>query len=247
MNKELLNTFQNFVSSKIIDDFSNQQARQFAVYFDLIEEWNKKFNLMSYKSGNDLIYRHFCDSLYNAKIIKEFSSNLSLTIADLGSGSGMPAIPVKIALPQMQITLIESITKKCKFLEIVHQELNLSMQIINDRAESIGQISSHRQKYDFVLSRAVSKLSPNLEIAAPLLKIGGFFIVHKTKDSANSSTEGLPAVENALKHLGLKLDRVFDYNLPEQSFDYCLLIFKKDKDTPKQFPRKAAAMQKKPL
>jgi 16S rRNA (guanine527-N7)-methyltransferase len=239
--------FKNFVSSNLIDNFTDEQVNQFSQYFDLLLEWNQKFNLISFKSESDIVYRHFCDSLYAAKAIKELSQSAELRIADLGTGSGMPGIPVKIVCPQTKMTLVESINKKCKFLEVVNDELKLNLEILNDRAENIGQNKQYRQKYDFILSRAVSKLSPNLEIAIPLLKIGGFFIVHKTKESAQSPLEGIPSIENALKHLGAKLEKNISYNLPNQTLDYCLLIFKKYKDTPIQFPRKAGTPEKKPL
>jgi 16S rRNA (guanine527-N7)-methyltransferase len=121
------------------------------------------------------------------------------------------------------------------------------MEILNKRAEELGQDKNYRAQYDFVLSRAVSKFSSNLEISIPLLKVGGYFIVHKTKNSVESGEEGIASVENALRHLGAKLERIIDYNLPEQSLDYCILIFKKYKDTPMQFPRKPGIPEKRPL
>ncbi|MDR1195403.1 MAG: 16S rRNA (guanine(527)-N(7))-methyltransferase RsmG [Endomicrobium sp.] len=248
MNKqELFDLFYNYTISNIISDFTKNQCEKFGIYFDELIEWNKMFNLISFKNETDIIYRHFCDSLYGAKAVKEISSESNLKVADLGTGSGMPGIPVKIAIPEIKITLVESITKKCNFLENVNKKLEFDMEIINKRAEEIGQNSAYRQKYDIVLSRAVSKFSPNLEISIPLLKIGGYFIVHKTKNSVESAEEGIVSVENALRHLGAKLERIIEYNLPEQSLDYCILIFKKYKDTPTQFPRNPGIPEKRPL
>jgi 16S rRNA (guanine527-N7)-methyltransferase len=251
--------------------------KNFEIYFCELNEWNKKFNLISFKNVRDLVYRHFCDSLYSAKAIsdiltayqlsvassfflslkskrkredanrKQKSEENAVKIADLGTGSGMPGIPVKIALPGIKLTLIESITKKCRFLNNANNKLGFNIEILNKRAEEIGQTPAYRQQYDFILSRAVSKLSPNLEISIPLLKTGGYFIVHKTKKSAESSKDGLLSAENALKHLGAKLERITYYNLPEHESDYCILIFKKYKDTPANFPRKSGIPEKKPL
>jgi 16S rRNA (guanine527-N7)-methyltransferase len=275
-NEILFNEFQNYVLENIIDFFSREMREKFEIYFREINEWNKMFNLISFKSERDLIYRHFCDSLYSAKAINNISTihnsstipfnknerlnknvtkltlnlpykTLPLKAVDLGTGSGMPGIPVKIALPEIKLTLIESITKKCKFLDNVNNKLRFDIEILNKRAEEIGQNPKYRQQYDFVLSRAVSKFSPNLEISIPLLKIGGYFIVHKTKKSAESLEQGLPSVKNALKHLGAKLERITSYSLPEQELDYCILVFKKYKDTPAQFPRKSGIPEKKPL
>ncbi|MCA6071688.1 MAG: 16S rRNA (guanine(527)-N(7))-methyltransferase RsmG [Endomicrobium sp.] len=249
-NEILFDEFQDYATKNIIPFFSKDTRKIFKIYFYELIEWNKMFNLISYKNEADLIYRHFCDSLYSAKVISNIVNKKTsslLRVADIGTGSGMPGIPVKIALPDIQLTLVESITKKCKFLENVNNKLGFDMEILNKRAEEFGQLPPYRQQYDFVLSRAVSKFSPNLEISIPLLKVGGYFIVHKTKNSLESADKGLPSVENALKHLGAKLEKIISYNLPNQELNYCILVFKKHKDTPLQFPRKTGIPEKKPL
>ncbi|MDR2860672.1 MAG: 16S rRNA (guanine(527)-N(7))-methyltransferase RsmG [Elusimicrobiota bacterium] len=247
MNAILFEEFKLYCKEKILLDLSDEIIQNFSRYFDEICLWNKNINLISFKSESDLIYRHFCDSLYSAKMIRSLNENSKLKIADLGTGSGMPGIPVKIFMPNIELTLVESITKKCKFLENVKEKLNFNIEILNTRAEEIGHKTDYRSKYDFVLSRAVSKFSPNLEIAVPLVKVGGYFIVHKTKNSVDSKDEGLISVENALRHLGAKLEKRIDYNLPEQEYDYCVLAFKKYKETPDMFPRKTGIPEKKPL
>ncbi|MDR1087100.1 MAG: 16S rRNA (guanine(527)-N(7))-methyltransferase RsmG [Endomicrobium sp.] len=248
INEELFIKFQEYASNNIISFFSQEIRETFEEYFTELGQWNKILNLISFRSEKDLIYRHFCDSLYSAKVINDIAGkDTLLKVADIGTGSGMPGIPVKIVLPNIKMTLVESITKKCKFLENVNNKLNLNMEILNTRAEEIGQNPKYRQHYDFVLSRAVSKFSPNLEICIPLLKVGGYFVVHKTKKSAESIEDGLPSIENALRHLGAKLEKTIPYNLPEQGLDYCILIFKKYKDTPSQFPRKSGIPEKKSL
>ncbi|MDR1417557.1 MAG: 16S rRNA (guanine(527)-N(7))-methyltransferase RsmG [Endomicrobium sp.] len=247
-NNIIFKDFQEYVKTYLISFLSEEMTKQFEIYFNELIEWNKKINLISYKTEKDILYRHFYDCLYSAKIITELEKNLKdIKVADLGTGSGMPGIPVKIALTNIQITLVESITKKCKFLENVNNKLKSNIEILNTRAEEIGQNSKYRSKYDFVLSRAVSKFSPNLEISIPLLKVGGYFLVHKTKESVLSPKEGWPSIENALKHLGAKLEKTISYNLPNQELDYCILIFKKHKETPLQFPRKVGIPEKKPL
>ncbi|GHT06200.1 ribosomal RNA small subunit methyltransferase G [Endomicrobiia bacterium] len=270
-NETLFTEFEHYAVKNVIPFFSKETRKKFETYFYELNKWNKKFNLISFKNVRDLVYRHFCDSLYSAKAIsdiltvyqlsiyskrkrkregagrKQKSAESAFKVADLGTGSGMPGIPVKIALPCIKLTLIESITKKCRFLNNINNKLGFNTEILNKRAEEIGQNTSYRQQYDFILSRAVSKLSPNLEISIPLLKIGGYFIVHKTKKSAESSKDGLQSAENALKHLGAKLERTIYYNLPEYESDYCILIFKKHKDTPANFPRKSGIPEKNPL
>jgi 16S rRNA (guanine527-N7)-methyltransferase len=302
--KKLFNEFRNYVSDNIIHFFSSKMCEKFEIYFHELIKWNSVFNLISLKSERDLIYRHFCDSLYGAKVINDIltrhspspsftygdkenlysrkikenklsnkqrfhinngnkSSNLNkcnkvwhnldlfhkaqIKIADVGTGSGMPGIPVKIAFPEIELTLIESITKKCNFLTNINNKLGFSIKILNKRAEELGQNSAHRQQYNFVLSRAVNKFSPNLEISIPLLKIGGRFIVYKTKNSVESLKEGLPSVETALRLLGARLERTILYKLPEQQHEYCILIFIKHEDTPTQYPRKSGIPEKRPL
>jgi 16S rRNA (guanine527-N7)-methyltransferase len=246
-NISIFKQFQEYAKINIISFLSEEITKKFEIYFNELVEWNKGFNLLSYKTEKDILYRHFCDCLYSAKALNELSSCDNVKVVDLGTGSGMPGIPVKIVLPNIQITLVESITKKCKFLENVNNKLNSNIETLRIRAEELGQNPKHRNKYDFVLSRAVSKFSPNLEISIPLLKVGGYFIVHKTKDSILSLEKGLPSVEKALKHLGAKLEKTISYNLPNQELNYCILVFKKYKDTPAQFPRKVGVPEKKPL
>jgi 16S rRNA (guanine527-N7)-methyltransferase len=260
MEKEMFDIFYSHVRLNVFPFFKLEQCDKFKNYFSELIKWNKMFNLISFKSKEEVLYRHFADSLYAARAILELQNvnsktknedaacgNLHLKIADLGTGAGMPGIPVKIVLSDAKITLVESITKKCNFLENVNQKLSLNMEILNKRAEEIGQDKNYKARYDFVLSRAVSKFSPNLEISIPLLKVGGYFIAHKTKNSAQSKEEGLPSIENALKHLGAKLEKVIDYKLPGNEMDYQIITFKKYKETPSQFPRKAGIPEKKPL
>jgi 16S rRNA (guanine527-N7)-methyltransferase len=242
--------FYKHTTENIIKSLTNEMCNNLKIYFYEIKKHNKMFNLISFKNDEELIYRHFCDSIYATKIIKNIIKNnnysKTLNIIDLGSGSGLPGIPVKITLPYANVTLVESITKKCIFLKNVKNKIGINIEILNKRAEEIGQQLKHRQKYDFVLSRAVSKLSPNLEISIPLLKIGGYFIVYKTKESINKD-KNFQSIKNALNNLNTTLKKIFFYNLPKQKLDYCILIFKKNKKTPKKFPRKIGIPTKFPL
>jgi 16S rRNA (guanine527-N7)-methyltransferase len=249
MNKELKIFFKNIVSEKFNLSLSDYQIEQYSMYFQDIIEWNNKFNLIAFKDEKDLLIRHFCDSLYSVKLIFELSSKpLEDTyIADLGVGAGIPGICVKIALKEIKLTSVESILKKCSFLENINNKLNINIEILNKRAEIVGQDYKYREKYDFVLSRAVCKLSPNLEIAIPLLKIGGLFLVYKTKNSLEDEKKGLKAVQHAINHLGAELIETLDYSIEGYEHQYCIAVFKKYKSTPTQFPRKVGLPEKKPL
>lgn len=248
-NETLFKEFHSYVKKNLISFFSKEMCQKFEIYFNEINKWSNTLNLISIKNKKDIIYRHFCDSLYATKIINSITNNKSsyLNIADIGTGSGMPGIPVKISLPDIKLTLVESITKKCRFLENVNNKLRLNIKILNKRAEEIGHDLMYRQRYDFVLSRAVSKFSPNLEISIPLLKVGGYFITYKTKESIEDLKEGISSIKNILKCLGVKLEQTMFYNLPEQKLNYCVLIFKKYKNTPYLFPRRSEEIYKKSL
>ncbi|MDR3111772.1 MAG: 16S rRNA (guanine(527)-N(7))-methyltransferase RsmG [Elusimicrobiota bacterium] len=248
-NNIFFEKFYQYVLQNIFHFLDDKMLADFIVYFNALKEWNEKFNLISFKSDSEILYRHFVDCLYSSKIIKDLT-NLAcktLKVVDIGSGAGMPGIPVKISLPQIKITLIESIAKKCNFLKNVNESLNFDIEVLNERAETTGQNPKYREKYDFALSRAVSKFSPNLEIAVPLLKIGGYFIVYKTKKSIQCNKDGLLSIQNVLRHLGAKLEKILDYELLNQELKYCILVFKKVKHTPAQFPRKTGIPEKKPL
>ncbi|MDR1784371.1 MAG: 16S rRNA (guanine(527)-N(7))-methyltransferase RsmG [Endomicrobium sp.] len=248
-NETLFKEFYSYVRENIVPFFSKEMCRKFEIYFHEINKWSDTLNLISIKNEKDIIYRHFCDSLYSTKVINSINNNKFsyLNVADIGTGSGMPGVPVKISLPNIKLTLIESITKKCKFLENINNKLEFNIKILNKRAEEVGRDSTYRQKYDFVLSRAVSKFSPNLEISIPLLKVGGYFIVYKTKRSIESLKEGTSSIKNSLKCLGAKIEQTIFYNLPEQKLNYCILVFRKYKNTPSSFPRKSEIYKKNPL
>ncbi|MDR1259945.1 MAG: 16S rRNA (guanine(527)-N(7))-methyltransferase RsmG [Endomicrobium sp.] len=251
-NEKLFNEFQNYVKKNIISFFSKEMCDKFKLYFDELNKWNDMINLVSLRSTRDLIYRHFCDSLYGAKAIINVlaASNNNMPyfkIVDIGSGAGMPGIPIKIVLPKVKVTLVDSITKKCKFLKDVATKLKFDISILNERAEKIGQNLKYRQQYDFVLSRAVSKFSPNLEFAIPLLKINGCFIVYKTKQFFEDLESGILSVDNALQSLRTKFEQAIFYDLPGYKLNYCILVFKKYKSTPIQFPRRQGIPEKNPL
>ncbi|MDR0485188.1 MAG: 16S rRNA (guanine(527)-N(7))-methyltransferase RsmG [Elusimicrobiota bacterium] len=247
MDKDLQILFKDYVLKEMSEVLSAEKLSQFCLYFDEIIEWNKKFNLISFKDEKDLLFRHFCDSLYGVKLIKELSASAQLKIADIGTGAGLPGIPVKFAFPQSHITLIESISKKCSFLKNINEKLNLNMEILNARCEEIGQDKKYRGSFDFVLSRAVCKMRANLEISIPLLKKNGCFLVYKTKNSLDDEREGIKSSQNALNQLGAKMHKLFDYRIENYENNYCIAVFKKIKDTPNQFPRKTGIPEKNPL
>lgn len=238
--------FRQFVYDKFGFSLSENQINLFKIYLFELKEWNQKFNLVSFKTDEELVFRHFADSLSALKHITKLNKT-DPGIIDLGSGAGFPGIPIKIALPGAQLTLVESITKKCSFLENLVSKLSLSLtEIINDRAENIGQNKNFREKFDIAVSRAFTKLSPNLEMALPLLKKEGRLLIYKTENSAFGQ-EGVGSAEKALNLLGGKLEEHFCYQLPGQPLTYCLMVFSKITPSPKEYPRKVGLPDKKPL
>ena len=225
---------------------SVEAVSSFKLFLSELASWNEKINLVSFKSEKEVLYRHFADSLAGAKLIHQLFSGQDPAIADIGAGAGFPGIPVYIATHYKNITQIESITKKANFIIEMKNKLNLSgLKIINDRVENIATQKEHRGAYDFVLSRAVSKLSPNLEIAIPLLKTGGYALLYKTENSA--SAEELARADKAMKLLGCEISEKFCYTIPDETQAYCAVAFKKIAATPAMYPRRAGIPEKTPL
>jgi 16S rRNA (guanine527-N7)-methyltransferase len=248
---KLFREFTNYISYNIFPPFSKDMCNKFIIYLDEIMKWNKVSNLISFKNEKNIIYRHFCDSLYAVKIIRSLTkANFkNLKIIDIGAGAGLPSIPVQIVLPNNSVTAVESISKKCVFMKFINNKLKLNMSILNERAETIGRNLLYRQKYDFVLSRAVSKFSSSLEFAIPLLKLGGYFLTYKTRSSICDAKYGIYSIGKALKQLGARIYKIIYYNLPGQSqyIQYCIVVFIKYRDTPWLYPRKIGIPEKKPL
>ncbi|MDR0985240.1 MAG: 16S rRNA (guanine(527)-N(7))-methyltransferase RsmG [Endomicrobium sp.] len=251
LEQKLFIEFKNYVLHNIKIPISLAMLEKFHKYLNGIKLWNKKINLISFNDDEEILYRHFYDSLYSVKIINKLYNktfiNKKMKIIDIGTGVGMPGIPVKIVLPKIQLALVESIRKKCKFLEYIKKVLFLNVKVFNDRAEKLAHTFIYRQKYDFVLSRGVAKFSINLEITVPFLKVGGRLIIYKTKTAIKDQKHGLYSVKNAIKQLNLKLERILYYKLPKHKLKYCILVFKKTRKNTLRFPRKIEIQNKYPL
>jgi 16S rRNA (guanine527-N7)-methyltransferase len=243
---EMWNEWRQYLLKSFGIEMPDSSMASFAVLLAELKDWNEKINLVSFRSDREVIFRHFADSLAGLKLINTLGGQPGAKIIDIGTGAGFPGTPVYIASDFHDITLVESITKKTSFIAHIKETLKLDgLKIINDRAENLGQDKLHRASYDFVLSRAVSKLSPNLEIALPLLKKGGYALIYKTEKSA--SEEEMNAARNALKELTGVISERFCYTIPYESLNYCVVAFKKLGETPKVYPRRAGTPEKKPL
>ncbi len=230
---------------------SSDQLDQFISYFELLVEWNSFMNLTAITDFDEVCKKHFTDSLSLIKakedILKNCGNDLEkdpISVLDMGTGAGFPGIPLKIVFPNLKITLLDSLNKRINFLNEVIDQLNLkNICAIHGRAEDFARTTDYRNSFDLCVSRAVANMSTLSEYCIPFVKKGGLFIPYKSE----KITEELADANNALSILGGKIIRQIDYTLPETDYYRNLVIIKKEKDTPKKYPRKAGLPKKEPL
>ena len=222
---------------------TDEQIEQFLQYYEMLVEKNKVMNLTGITEYEEVIQKHFLDSLSLIRVIPDIASQ-KLTVIDLGTGAGFPGIPLKIAFPELEITLMDSLNKRILFLQEVIDALGLKkVSAVHGRAEEMASNATHRQQYDLCVSRAVSNLAVLTEYCLPFVKKGGLFVSYKSADSDAEIQEG----KNAISILGGKLTSVDKFQLPDSDLRRALVCIKKVKDTPKKYPRKAGTPAKLPL
>lgn len=222
---------------------TDEQIEQFLQYYEMLVEKNKVMNLTGITEYEEVIQKHFLDSLSLIRVIPDIASQ-KLTIIDLGTGAGFPGIPLKIAFPELEITLMDSLNKRILFLQEVIDALGLKkVSAVHGRAEEMASNATHRQQYDLCVSRAVSNLAVLTEYCLPFVKKGGLFVSYKSADSDAEIQEG----KKAISILGGKLTSVDKFQLPDSDLRRALVCIKKVKDTPKKYPRKAGTPAKLPL
>ncbi|WML50372.1 16S rRNA (guanine(527)-N(7))-methyltransferase RsmG [Neobacillus sp. PS3-34] len=237
MNKE---QFRAMLAEKGIN-LSAEQLEQFETYYETLVEWNEKMNLTAITEKEEVYLKHFFDSI-TAALHFDFTKPFSL--CDVGAGAGFPSIPLKIAFPHIEVTIVDSLNKRITFLNHLAKVLKLeNVHFIHDRAETFGLKAGHRESYDVVTARAVARLSVLSELCLPLVKIGGHFIAMK----AASAKEEIAAANKAIIVLGGKLGEVFTFSLPVEESERNILIIKKEKQTPKKYPRKPGTPNKLPI
>lgn len=220
-------------------NLNENQIEQFYQYMELLVEWNKKMNLTAIIEPNEIILKHFIDSLTINNYLKQAE-----TILDIGTGAGFPGIPLKIVEKEKKITLLDSLNKRIQFLQVVIQTLKLEkIEAIHGRAEEFIKQEAKREVYDIVVSRAVARLNILLEYMLPFTKIGGKCICMKAIDIQ----EELQEAEKAMKLLGGEIEKVDTISLPESDIKRNIIIIKKISSTPKKYPRKAGTPTKEPI
>ena len=222
-------------------ELSDYQLEQFYTYYEMLIEWNEKINLTAITDFDEVLKKHFLDSIAIGRVIGQEDS---VSMLDIGTGAGFPGIPIKIAFPNIEITLMDSLNKRVTFLNEVITALSLTkIKAIHGRAEDFAKKDLLREKFDYCVSRAVANLSSLCEFCLPYVKVGGKFISYKSE----KAKEELIASENAISILGGGNVDCDEFSLPDTDFSRTFIMIKKVKETPSKYPRKAGTPIKQPL
>lgn len=233
--KEKLKKYANEIDICLNDDMLDK----FYKYKELILEWNDKINLTAITDDFEIIIKHFVDSLTINKYIEEKNN-----IIDIGTGAGFPGIPIKILNKNNNIVLFDSLNKRLKVLDDIIDKIELdNIQTLHGRAEETFKNKEYREKYDIATSRAVANLNVLVELMLPAVKVGGKCICMK----GNNAEIEIENAKEAIKVLGGKIDKVEKIVLPELNLERNIIIIKKERQTPKQYPRKPGTPQKQPI
>jgi len=220
---------------------TGRQATLFLSYEKELLEWNSKFNLTAIRDSESIRTKHFLDSLSCVLAWKAAPPN---RIIDVGTGAGFPGIPLKIIYPNLKLTLVESVGKKAMFCQHITRVLGLDhVDIIQSRAEDLGQDTHHRERYDWAIARAVANLNVLSEYLIPLARVGGTMLAQK----GESGPAEAQSAEKAMKLLGGKLKQLIPVNLPGVADDRYLILVDKVAATPPKYPRKPGVAAKQPL
>mgnify|MGYP001378596279 FL=1 len=221
-------------------ELEKYQIEQFIDYYEIMIETNKHMNLTTITDLDEVIIKHFIDSLVINKVIVPTDES----IIDVGTGAGLPGIPIKIAFPDTGVVLLDSLKKRLKFLDQVILDCDLiDIETVHGRAEDIGRDPQYRESFDICVSRAVANLSTLSEYCIPFVKKGGLFIAYKS----GNIDEELTNSKNAVNLLGGEIEDVKKLKLPKSDIDRSLVVIRKKKSTLKRYPRSAGKPSREPL
>ena len=230
--------FRNSMNSIGIE-LTDSQLNAFETYYDMLIDRNKVMNLTAITEFDEVMDKHFLDSVYLFRSIK-LEANYKLI--DIGTGAGFPGIPLKIVFPELKITLLDSLNKRVGFLNDLIEELNLNdIEAIHGRAEDIARNKAYRASYDIAVSRAVANLSTLSEYCLPFVKIGGKFVSYKSGDCADE----VDNAKAAIHLLGGKINKIDEFSYSNNSRSF--IVIDKVMNTSSKYPRKAGLPSKKPL
>ncbi|TGB01273.1 16S rRNA (guanine(527)-N(7))-methyltransferase RsmG [Halobacillus salinus] len=234
------NTFLNALKEQGIE-LNEKQQNQFKRYFEILVEWNEKMNLTAITDQEGVYLKHFYDSL-TAAFHHDFTKELR--ICDVGAGAGFPSLPLKIAFPQLKVTIVDSLKKRITFLNHLAHELELDdVAFYHDRAENFGKNAKFREGFDLVMARAVARMSVLSELCLPLTAKGGHFMAMKGPNLVDEMEDAKIAIQT----VGGEVQDVFTFHLPEEDSERNIAIIEKRRKTPKKYPRKAGTPNKQPI
>lgn len=233
------NLLQNYIKDYKIT-LTENQYEQFQKYFELLAEWNEKMNLTAITDESGVALKHFADSLSLLNFV-DIPQNSSL--ADVGTGAGFPGVVLKIARPDIKLTLIDSLNKRLVFLGEVCAQLGIEAELIHSRAEDGARNEKLRESFDFAVSRAVARMNVLSEYCLPYVKVGGAFCAMKGAQANEEFKESL----NAINTLGGKLEKKYFFELPENGGERAIAVVRKVKNTPQKYPRQSGKIKAKAL
>lgn len=229
----------NFIKDYKIT-LTENQYEQFQKYFELLVEWNEKMNLTAITDESGVALKHFADSL---SLLNFVDIPQNSTLADVGTGAGFPGVVLKIARPDIKLTLIDSLNKRLVFLNEVCSQLGIDAELIHSRAEDGARDEKLRESFDFVASRAVARMNVLSEYCLPYVKVGGAFCAMKGAQANEEFKESL----NAINTLGGKLENKYFFELPENGGERAIAVVRKVRSTPQKYPRQSGKIKAKAL
>lgn len=229
INKELLRSH--------IDYLSDEALEQFDIYAKELVEWNEKMNLTGITEPDEIVIKHFVDSL---ALLDYAEVNDNMSVIDVGTGAGFPGVPLLIAKPNIKLTLMDSLNKRLNFLDNVLQKTNLSAELVHARAEELAHDEAYREMYDIATARAVAPMNVLCEYTLPFVKVGGYLVALK------GSMDDTSPADNAISELGGELIDNVSYKLPNGD-PRSIVIVKKISQTATKYPRRAKKITTKPL
>ncbi|MFC1903642.1 16S rRNA (guanine(527)-N(7))-methyltransferase RsmG [Chloroflexota bacterium] len=225
-------------------ELAPEQLEKFQVYYEEMMDWNRRINLTAITDGEEVQVKHFLDSLTVIPVVKQLIGEKDFSLIDVGTGAGIPGIPLKILFPEIKLVLLDATAKKAAFLNYIKDKLGLDgVEIVVGRAEDIARKVQYREKFNLVLSRAVAGLPALVELALPFVAVGGIFIAQKKGDIKREISQSA----RAINLLGGNLRETRRVDLEELSDKRWLIVIDKLAMTPEQYPRRPGIPVKRPL